>query len=1025
MGALIVSVLCVLVISLWDLFQDPVLTPEDHEEAATRIENATTDITAAASDALNRHEAVTDASVVDAAGIVIHRRASHTHCVLQIVDRDTGMSVSRARVEFFSTHLLKAVWHRESLFARQPVVVAESEEDGSVWLPLTVRGVLHVDVAGPEYHATEFVRIQLPGGKVTPTVVQAARGGRIRGRVVTRSFEPVAPARVMAMPSAAVMMNVMQGAHLTMRTSHVAADGSYELHGIPADNGWRVAAIDGAFWPSTSDGFSVRPGDEVGIDVVVTAARTLYGRVRNRGGQAVADAVVSYTTKPPSGLDGYDLMQRFAASRRQTWTDGAGRFALPGVPAAKVQIWAAHVDHGASERLTVDLRPTRMSDVHLVLDGGSCVAGRVTDMAGSAVVGATVMWLGKRSKNRPTTKEEQAVVTTKEDGSFYLPLPSGDKAINGNILVRCKGYASRTESVSVPSSRVVEIELQPGRAIVGKVVAKETGRPVTEFSLLIDVPKAVRGLGREARDARALRFRSTSGTFRTEAEFGGVLEVTVESKGFDSATVTIDLGKNGDEPLLFELQPTLSLTGVVVDEAGAVVPNATVEASNWQMVGLFSLNATMDARRTKTDEAGRFELTEVRPSKDKYLHVQHDDFLSMQNKRVRVNGASFPEQRFVLRRGGGLTGVVSSSSGMLCRGFEVVGLSLADKGSLHRATTDGAGNYSLDQLDPKMSYDLAVLPPGAAFNMRQLFAGIVARGLGVRAGWVTRADLTYDDSGNSTVRGRVSYRSGAAVAGATVMLLDDGATDVYALRGSRRTTTSADGHFEIDRVTAGQYVVTFGELSGDRNEARSGRKSITVASTASLELDLVIETGELRGVVTDSHTDLRLAHVRVFVQSADTHGSAPHNAMLLRLQSRRTNARGEFAFRALPPGSYRLLALPKKKSPYAGTSTGLVAVGPEGSVANAAIALQRGVLVRVRVNDREGPVVGAQVILRPVGGSVPAGSGVTSAAGVLELRSVPAGSYEAFVQQKDRVSAVQIVQVPVAGTVQVEFVLPR
>jgi protocatechuate 3,4-dioxygenase beta subunit len=1025
-GALIVSLIAVM-LSLWLVNYDPTpLTPEDREEHQTRVDDRQADLTAAAAEVLAQREEATGTTAVDDEGSEVHRRAANTHCVANLVDGDSGLAVADARVEFFKSHLLKSVWQRETLFARAPVAIALSESDGSVWLPKTLRGVLHVDVAGPTYHSTGFVRIELPGGEVTPAVVEAALGGQIHGRVMTRSLEPVAPARVMAMPTAGAMIDVMQGAHLTLRTASVAADGSYELHGVPVGTGWRVAALDGTFWPSTSDGFGILAGEDVAVDVMVMAARTLFGRVRNRSGKPIADAVVSYTTKAPPGLDGYDLMTRYAASRRQTWTDSAGRFALPGVPAAIVKIWAVHDQHGASARQSVDLRPARLPDVQLVLDSGACVRGRVVDNTGRAIAAAEITWLGKRSKLRPPSREEQTTTTSQTDGSFFLPCPTGDTPTAGNILVRRRGFARAIQAVEVPSSIDVEVVLLAGRAISGLVQATATGKAVTEFTLLIDVPKAARGLGRVARDPRAMRFRSKSGQFVTATEFGGTLELTVEAPGFDSTKMTVNLDEGTDEPLLFELAPTLLLAGQVVDQSGNAITNATVEASDWQMVGFFQLNATMDAQRTKTDASGQFKLPDVRPSKDKYLHVDHDDYLPLHNQRVRANDGAFQEQRIVLRSGGSIAGIVATSSGVTCREHEVVCISTTNiKGSLHRTTTDGAGNYRIEQLDPKLSYDLAILPPGTAFDIRQLFASIVQRSVGITAGKTTRVDLTFDDSGNSTVRGSVTYRSGIAVAGATVMLLDDGATDSFGLAGSRRAETNPNGQFEIHGVAAGKYVVTFGELSGPRNNSRSGQQSITVVANQASELDLIIETGELRGIVKDVQTGQPVKKVRVFVQAADTRGSAPHNNMLMRLQSRRTDVRGEFAFRSLPPGAYRLLALPPQQSPYAGSTSGVINVGPDGSVANTTIELSRGVLLRVGVHDRDGPVAGAKLILRSTTGLVPNTASVTAKDGTLELRSIPAGSYQALVQHKMRKSSMQVVRIPATGTVQLEFVLPH
>ena len=77
------------------------------------------------------------------------------------------------------------------------------------------------------------------------------------------------------------------------------------------------------------------------------------------------------------------------------------------------------------------------------------------------------------------------------------------------------------------------------------------------------------------------------------------------------------------------------------------------------------------------------------------------------------------------------------------------------------------------------------------------------------------------------------------------------------------------------------------------------------------------------------------------------------------------------------------------------------------------------------MHDRDGPVAGAKLILRSTTGLVPNTASVTAKDGTLELRSIPAGSYQALVQHKMRKSSMQVVRIPATGTVQLEFVLPH
>ena len=181
----------------------------------------------------------------------------------------------------------------------------------------------------------------------------------------------------------------------------------------------------------------------------------------------------------------------------------------------------------------------------------------------------------------------------------------------------------------------------------------------------------------------------------------------------------------------------------------------------------------------------------------------------------------------------------------------------------------------------------------------------------------------------------------------------------------------------------------------------------------------------LRGVIRDADSGVAVVGASVLLQTAAAHGSAPHNAMLLRLASRRTDDRGEFSFRSVAEGSYRLVILPRAGTPFAGASAGPYTIGPASTLVEVTVALPHGVLLRARVHDPSGPVVGARLVLNRPGRAGLVRPLVTGSNGEVETSAVSAGRYSAIVQHGDRTSAEQVVQVPSNGTVQLEFVLPR
>jgi uncharacterized surface anchored protein len=147
--------------------------------------------------------------------------------------------------------------------------------------------------------------------------------------------------------------------------------------------------------------------------------------------------------------------------------------------------------------------------------------------------------------------------------------------------------------------------------------------------------------------------------------------------------------------------------------------------------------------------------------------------------------------------------------------------------------------------------------------------------------------------------------------------------------------------------------------------------------------------------------------------------------MLLRLGSRSTDESGRFAFRAVAPGTYFLLAMPPSGARLAGARAGPFTISAANQPVEAAIDLPGGALLLASVRDGSGGVAGARLLLQDATGASTGPGFVTGADGTLATTALPAGQYSMRARVGDRESEVQQVTVPGSGVVQVEFALRR
>ncbi|MFY0567182.1 carboxypeptidase regulatory-like domain-containing protein [Archangium lansingense] len=244
-----------------------------------------------------------------------------------------------------------------------------------------------------------------------------------------------------------------------------------------------------------------------------------------------------------------------------------------------------------------------------------------------------------------------------------------------------------------------------------------------------------------------------------------------------------------------------------------------------------------------------------------------------------------------------------------------------------------------------------------------------------------RAFESRASSGIPTAYGGISgyvfkANSTEPIAGATVAIKE--------LPGIQ-VATSSDGYFMFLGLAAGDYTVSATKAGYTSAGIAVGvePKMITLAGT--LVLDVVAETGLVRGKVFDAATLEPLQSVQVSLN-----GSSNYSVL--------TNGRGEFDFGPVVPGGYALSFAKAGYNTLMGTAT---------VVGGQVVSTQLGMTVAAPggyVDNMPGTVVGQVVdgkTGQPIAGAVfNLGSGLsatTDADGAFSIASVPRGSYQGTV----------------------------
>ncbi|MBK8095699.1 MAG: hypothetical protein IPK26_01245 [Planctomycetes bacterium] len=365
-----------------------------------------------------------------------------------------------------------------------------------------------------------------------------------------------------------------------------AATETAEMTGSLAD---RTAIDTGSLTPD---------GDERRVDVI------LRGRVVSKFQGPVANAKVwlDFGRGGQRGFDrggpgGGQVGGPGGRNRRvpdPVVTDAAGRFAFQGRTFRELRV-ILQVAHGSFAPGVFDknlgVAQAEMDVGDLVLNNGGVATGRVTDLDGNGIAGATLRLSPENGNQMRWTRDREQLTPdqqTDNNGFYRLQhIPAGEWRINASAKMHVDGSSTTFAIEEDLQIEVADIELGPGYDLAG-FVTDAAGKPIAKAEVTLRSrgrdngngggqgggPGGGRGGraqggqgggpgGGGGRDHRATT--DDKGFFVAERLPGAPLEMTVDAKGFLTHRQDGIDAKLGQK-VYVTLQDGLKLVGTVTDQ---------------------------------------------------------------------------------------------------------------------------------------------------------------------------------------------------------------------------------------------------------------------------------------------------------------------------------------------------------------------------------------------------------------------------------------------------------------------------
>lgn len=513
-------------------------------------------------------------------------------------------------------------------------------------------------------------------------------------------------------------------------TTETSASGAYSFTNIPPYSHYALIVAHPNFARAEEQASPVGPeGDIQEPPIVLRGGARLYGVVRNSLGDGVADAeLILYGSF--SGLGKNDDPDQLRAR-----SDALGNYQFLNVPPGHRTLSVTAAGYGNA---TIGGLQLERADVErdVVLELAEMICGTVVGPGNVPIEGARVIAMSYASG--PRQSRDEAV--TGPDGRFCL---EHVKPGQYTVAVAKPGYKpGREPRVEAGDTRLV-FQLAPKSSISGVVMARDTGRPVTNFQVQLRV--AYENTEATGKLGPALSMQNPRGEFLLDDVSEGIFVVEATADGYaPTLSERIRVGSS-QEVVGITIQLALggTITGQIVDSEGKPVVGAVIETrdTTWtddyftQVVlgDQFPTNAS--TKQARSDAEGYFQISALTPETYQ-IRVKTDRFTELVKADLRVvEQGTLNVGRLQLEAGGTITGTVVGADGQVVPGAQI---QLRPDGvstglSMRTGKADAQGVFVLRNVKPG-NYKISALAAGGGAD---IFGGLANQSRSERAVVVT------------------------------------------------------------------------------------------------------------------------------------------------------------------------------------------------------------------------------------------------------------------------------------------------
>jgi protocatechuate 3,4-dioxygenase beta subunit len=741
----------------------------------------------------------------------------------------------------------------------------------------------------------------------------------VTGRVVDEAGRPLAgvPVAIATLGDMVIIDADGQRQGPREKATKTGNDGRFALKDVVPGFGTSVRAAPEGLVAATKplqrqDGGTLDVGD-----LVCEVGGTLVGRVVSDAGTPIAGAEVrAWTTeRASSGEIGLLVLgDTGGANAERVITDGSGGFRFTGMKPGDAVVSAVAEGFTRESVKGIAVKKGETSpEVKVALGSGLSIEGLVVDAGGRPLDGAkisileTVVDLSEGGMSHEYQKSRE--VTTDAGGNFRL---GGLKPMAYHVTATAEGHYSATRDSVAAGTKDVRVTLEKSGLVYGYVRDVTNNSPVSNFEVRVNrndsgfpfdavrygnAPSVIYG----DKAAKLVGAASSEGLFAIPSSPSRSLRLDIEADGYATGTsvdVTVPAGDRVMRDI--ELTPEIRLSGIVMTPAGDPLPDAIVSIDHLSVGdanGGFAFRARairaepggdihFDGQmpHARSDAEGRFTLKGLKPG-DFEVRATHEKWAPAEKVTVKLElGRSVEDLELVVSEAGVLAGVAHDAEGKPTGGLMVsmttkkqiatggtflsassIGGDLASdmNGRPLAAKSNPDGTYRIDGIEPG-DYFVTVKKPadpgigGMAMIAYAETGGDKPKGVPVtiEAGQETQQDLFVPPTGR--VRGTVTEATGP-VAGVSVSLEIKGG---FFPQAAASGTTDDRGHFELSDVEPGEYTLKIKPAGA----AIPVERKVEVRARETIDEDLLLPTGAIRGQVRDRDSNKGLANVVIDVK---------------------------------------------------------------------------------------------------------------------------------------------------------------